>query len=479
MNTLDLIRLLQQYRVAYYEGEALVPDAVYDSLEEDLRNRLPSLKGADLAEAERFFAGVGATSTGKWAKVRHTIPMGSLNKVQTPEEFDAWAPACWMVASEKADGISIGLDYHDGILLRASTRGDGEEGEDITRNVRKMKGVQPVLGSFTGFLRGEIVLKKSDWKAHFPEKANPRNAAAGVAKREDGVGAEHLSVLFYQVLPAGTAWDKETEFDFLVGHKLPCVQWQVVANKKEVQDLYQEYQRKTRAELDYDIDGLVIEVNDAAHREALGSHNHRPKYGIAFKFPHDEKVTTLRGIEWSMGNSGRLTPVALFDAVQLAGATVSRASLANVACIRDLAGGRSGLQVGDQIVVSRRNDVIPKVESVLFLGHGEYLRTPSQCPVCSSSTAMEGEYLVCSNSSCASRLVGDLKVWVDKIGLKGWGDSVLEALCASGRVVIVADLYSLSEKELSELKMEGRRLGSSAATLLAELHAKRSINTRA
>jgi DNA ligase (NAD+) len=261
--------------------------------------------------------------------------------------------------SEKLDGISVSLKYENGKLIQALTRGDGNVGEDITRNVKKMKGVLHELNEdFTGHIRGEIVLFHSDWKTHLSDKANPRNAASGTAKRIDGYKAQHLTVLVYNV--NGKDFDTEDEsFQYMtsLGFKTPNY---FVGTIQDVIDSWQKYMDKTRETLDYDIDGLVISVNDRAKQFALGFEGNRPKGTIAFKFEAPEARTILRKVIWQVGDTGRITPVGEFDPVELLGVTVERASLHNVANITKL-----GIKIGSTILVSRRNDVIPYIEKVI------------------------------------------------------------------------------------------------------------------
>lgn len=278
-------------------------------------------------------------------------------------EGDRTVRGAW---SEKMDGISILLYYTGGILKQAVTRGDGIEGEDITRNVLRMKGVVPLIPGFEGDIRGEIILTKTDHATHFPTYANPRNAAAGIAKRIDGQGSEHLTVVHYRLRKtSGTrsVTSKMNEFKVLerLGAKVP--NWGVFVTLDEAKAVYERYVNHRRASLDYDIDGLVFEVDSALHLDSLGELNNRPRGAVAFKFPHDSKTTVLRSIEWQVGNTGRITPVAVFDPIQLAGATVTNASLHTVARVEKLK-----LFEGCSIVVSRRNDVIPMVEANLDEG---------------------------------------------------------------------------------------------------------------
>jgi DNA ligase (NAD+) len=205
--------------------------------------------------------------------------------------------------------------------------------------------------------------------------------------------------------------------------------------------------------------------------------NNRPKAAIAFKFPHEKKPSILREIVWQVGKSGRVTPVANVDTVHLAGANVSRASLHNLSNIAALVKGHrsvASLAVGDKVLVSRRNDVIPYIESVITPDpNGRVLAAPTVCPECSEDLSMQGEYLMCANSSaCPAQVAGLLVRWVEKIGIKGWGSTIIEALVAAGTVSEPADLYNLDPNELAQVALDGRVIGSTAHTIIKELRDK-------
>lgn len=364
----SLVAELDAARQAYYDGHPLMSDAEYDAKEDELRLMANLGDEADTKFAEAFFARVGApvAPSKGWAKYTHKMHMGSLNKVQTEEEAASWFESCHdegYILSEKVDGISIALYYEDGYLTEAVTRGDGDVGEAITQNVIKMKGVRQIVPGFTGCIRGEIVLKTDDWKTHIPALLNPRNGAAGIAKREDGVGAEHLTVLHYKFVKDGQPLAKSIEFKALDRLGLPTPEWYAVPHLKAAKQIYDIYEGGKRDKVDYEIDGLVIEANDYKVAEELGEHGGRPKYAVAWKFSHREAETILRTVEWQVGKSGRITPVAVFDPVVVSGAVLERASLAGVKQVQHLK-----LYVGCTIKVARRNDVIPRVERNVSLG---------------------------------------------------------------------------------------------------------------
>lgn len=491
------LRNLREWNEAYRNGQPLVSDAIYDDVEDQVRTAIKELPDGDKlkVEADAFLASVGApVPTGKqyWKKAKHRAPAGSLNKAQDSNDVKVWLRECLVmlgsgtiarlhgVWSDKCDGISILLYYTDGKLEQAITRGDGVEGEDITRNVLRMKGIVPFIKGFTGDIRGEIVLRKSDWQAHFPDYANPRNAASGIAKRLDGKGSEHLTVLHYRIhrTVGRPIPDKVAEMKILAHLGAAIPSWGEFVGMDDISSVYKRYVDSDREALDYDIDGLVLEFSDPAQMDALGEKNHRPRGAVAFKFPHEQKVTTLNGVRWQVGNSGRITPVAEFDTVNLAGANVVQASLHNLSNIASLvaAVNQTTLSVGDQVVVSRRNDVIPYVESVVTAANGVPCETPTQCPVCDAGLVRDGEYLVCPNdTACPAQIAGAIKRWVTKIGLKGVGTTLIDTLCDQGIIEDAADLYTLKVSELSKVRMDGRRVGGTADIVVKELHSKKDL----
>lgn len=445
----ELENRIFQARTDYYHDQPTVSDKIYDAWVDELRlldptNKAVTAIGAPIVPSE-------------WVKAKHQIPMGSLDKVNTPAEFSKWLndtyPDGKLLITEKLDGISIELIYEKGSLHQAITRGDGETGEDITVNVVKMGGVKSHLSeSFTGSLRGEIIMCKSTHKQWFPEKANPRNAASGVSKRLDGVGVEKLNILFYQALGENEFKTEQDQFVWLCNLGLDTPHWWVVKSDDEVNKHWRKYQDEDREKLDYDIDGLVIRVDNIERQLALGEKDLRPKGAIAFKFDNEARESVIRDIIWQVGNSGRITPVAVVDPVQLVGATVTRASLYNMAYIQELK-----LDIGATVLVARANDVIPRVEE-LIKGTGKVADPPDTCPDCDSATSFEGENLVCTSpKTCPAQIKGRIKNWIKELNLLEWGDTLVEKLVDSGMVYDVADLYKLTVKEMANLDRFGEK----------------------
>jgi len=357
-----------RWREAYYNGVPEVPDSVYDPEEDRLRHYRPGSKA---------FKTIGATApvNGAWPKVRHTISMVSLNKAQTEPEMGDWVRSTGagdFVIMDKLDGCSLSVRMDKRHFSQALSRGDGLTGEDVTRNVRLVQGmVKTLTPSLNGvptpdvvYIRGEIICKKSDFKAHFHGESNPRSTANGTLKRQTGhEKCAHLTFIAYELMPNGQPMaSKELELRTLSAMGFETPLWSKAGTSAEVTKVYAEYIKAKRASLDYEIDGLVLSVNDSRARETLGELNHKPRGAVAYKFPHEEKPTILRDIEWQVGNSGRITPVAIFDEVILGGKKVTRASLAGVQQVEHMR-----LYLGCRVLTSMRNDVIPRIEANLDL----------------------------------------------------------------------------------------------------------------
>jgi DNA ligase (NAD+) len=234
----------------------------------------------------------------------------------------------------------------------------------------------------------------------------------------------------------------------------------LVDNIEDIMRLYNHYVVERREYLDYDIDGLVIEIDDTEKAFSVGTDPAHPEYAIAFKFPHAEGETTLRAVEWQVGNTGRVTPVAVFDEVTLAGARINRASLATVGLLKG-----KGLEIGSKIVVSRRNDVIPMVERAVTKGISP-INIPHNCPSCGHALEIEGEYIICPNiGACPAQIQGAVLNYTKKIGVLEWGDTVVKAMCDSGLVRDLSDIYFIDVLKLASVEMEsGRILGIKTAT---------------
>lgn len=493
----ELASRIRAADVAYYNtGEAAMEDAAYDGLKDELRRLSPE---------HPLLAVVGATPSEMLAKVRHSIPMGSLDKAMDQSEWLAWIktlPPGNFVASLKMDGGSVSLEYRDGRLVRAVTRGDGLIGEDITTNALQFKQCPKkdvLLGGerFSGFVRAEIMLLNKDWKIADPDLvSNPRNLGNGIARRKDGEQAELLSVFAFRAFRADgqpVAANEGEMFELLTGAGFTVAPW-CAGDTATIWNFFQTSQA-TRAALDFWIDGVVVKINDLSVQLALGERDQRPRGQIALKFPAQGVETVLRSVELSVGHTGAIIPTAKFDPVQIGGTTVSSALLCNWDLIRAL-----DIAVGDTIVVYKAGEIIPKVlEVVRRPENRQGIPEPTTCPVCGGPVgrkkSVHGEesvMLYCLNDECPAKLVGKIDRYVRSLNILGIGDEVLEALCTHHPVIDAgfnklddpllktpADLYLLkNQKErLAALLMGGKtKLGTKRAEkILAEIEAKRDL----
>ena len=459
----ELEKLIKRYQDSYYNGEAEVSDAEFDSLWDELKTLDPENK---------ILQKVGADS-GNFPKYRHVMPMGSQEKAASPEEFMAWANRHVYdeyLVENKLDGASLELQYEDGNLVRAVTRGDGETGDVITANALKMNGVQKTLSdngnkvSFTGGIRGEVIMTHEVHQKHYSDKANCRNAANGLMKRKDGEGSENLCVIVYDVWSTTGVQpysDEEEKLLWLKRLGFNTVPLYIAKSVQEVID-YRASVMELRRDLDYDIDGLVIKERLVNHEDSL---RNRPDRQIAFKFSLEEAVTVVRKVEWNESGA-TYTPVAIFDAVDLNGTTVQRASLANPNTIKNL-----GLQIGSHAVVVKRGEIIPKIERVVAqekTGALFPVEIPVKCGTCGSTLVNEGTRLYCPNKDCSKRILHQLLKWVDVADIRDLGDTLVTSLFKDGTVRSITDIYSLTEEKLSQYFLNQESLSQDKKSLGAQ-----------
>lgn len=362
MEIKDLENKIKTLQAAYYNDEALVSDEEFDALWDELLQKDPT--NPILTDE------IGNDEIDGFPKAAHTILMGSQGKVNTQDELEKWLakfPANEeFTITKKCDGISIELNYVDGALVEAITRGNGKVGDLITPNVVKMKGVPTKINSdFTGAIRGEILLFRVDKEKHFPEMKNCRNAASGLAKRLDGKGCEHLTIVSYDALSLNSkvSFKKDTDkLNFLENENFIVVESLALNKDDKLATIITKYRDELFGseyeKLAYDIDGIVIKQNTINENDL--AENLRPETQVAYKPARREFITKLENIEWQNTN-GTMVPIAILAPIEIEGATIRKASLCNLNLLLEL-----GVEIGDNVVVSRRNMIIPKVERKAF-----------------------------------------------------------------------------------------------------------------
>lgn len=472
----SLVALLEEASTAYYDGHPILLDDEFDALLMELRRIDPT---------NAFLSKIGAPGPSGWPKVQLPFVLGSLDKSLNDADFDKWMATilgCELAITHKLDGMSILLTYQGGVLVQAATRGDGVTGEDITRNVRLMQGV-PLTIPFGGTAeaRGEVIVTKSDFAKFFQGESNTRSTACGTSKRQSNwKKCQHLTVICYNLTtsPCQTNTRKE-EIDTMVSWGFKCTPVTTTKSAADVKAMRLDFINGQRAALDYDIDGLVIEVNDSSEFQALGASGQNPLAATAFKFPHENIPGILEDITWNTSATGRVNPIAnLRDPVQLVGASVSNATLHNIGHIAKMTAksGCSFLGKGDLILVSRRNDVIPAVEGILLPNSdGHLFAPPTTCPCCGEPLTLEDDFLWCVSNDCPAQEVGSLRRWISKIGVLHLGNTALGAMFEAGLVLSIPDLYTVDQAAVSALVVNGRRVGGTVDRGFASLHANKEL----
>lgn len=439
----ELEEAVRYHRNLYYNQTPEISDAKYDALEDELRALDPE---------NPVFTEVGADASRLFEKVEHLIPMGSQDKVTTPADFRKWAKKRGFnrfLVQFKLDGISIEVQYEEGSFVRAVTRGDGKRGDDVSVNVRKMKGFIPELKSkFTGGIRGEILMLRDVFDVKYSSNQNCRNTAAGLVRRKDGVGCEDLNIIYYDAISFTDVVKFESEIKkirWLKEEHFPTIKTKTLNTPEEVIKVREDVSDNIRDSLEYDIDGLVIKGNEIDLEDMKRA---RPQKQIAFKFQAEQIETKVINVEWSK-NGHNYTPVAIVEQVELLGSKINRASLANPDLILDLR-----LKIGAEVMLSKRGDVIPKIEVVLSIPpDAKEIIVPTTCEVCETKLINEGTRLYCPNPRCPKRLYHRLKKWIKTLDVKYFSQKLmLKPLFDAGRIQTIADLYTLKASDLTLLE---------------------------
>lgn len=489
----ELIPKLNQYSYQYYVLEKpTIADEDYDQLYRqlvDIEEKFPELIRED-SPTQR----VGGDLAEGFKKVTHDTPMLSLGNSfneQEVRDFDRRVRSLTdrdidYAVELKIDGLAVSLKYESGRLMQAATRGDGKIGEDITANVRAIKPIPLTLRQDeTVEVRGEIYMPKQSFielnqrreaegQALF---ANPRNAAAGTLRNLDPkvTASRNLNIFLYSLNSQSdqTVKTHSQALEYIKDLGLRTNNHsQVCDSIDDVLAYIEEFQSK-RADLDYEIDGIVIKVNNLAAQEAIGYTVKAPRWAMAYKFPAEESFTKLLDIEWTVGRTGVVTPTAIMEPVQLAGTTVQRASLHNVDLIQE-----KDVRIGDTVAVRKAGDIIPEVIRVDFdqrSKSSQPYQVPTVCPVCDSDLVhLEDEVaLRCINAQCPAQLLEKASHFVSRnaMNIDGLGPKVLEQLFYNDLIKDTADLYSLQKNDLLELERMGDK---SADNLLNAVEASKN-----
>ncbi|CAM4025579.1 NAD-dependent DNA ligase LigA [Mesobacillus thioparans] len=475
----DLQNLLNQYAYEYYVlDQPSVPDAEYDRLLRELieiEEQFPELQTPDSPTLR-----VGGEILTMFNKVQHAIPMLSLGNAfddQDLRDFDrrvrqGVGDNVSYVCELKIDGLAVSLIYEEGMLVRGATRGDGTTGEDITSNLRTIRSLPIRLKEPVSLeVRGEAFMPKKSFEALNKKRkdreeepfANPRNAAAGSLRQLDPkiAASRNLDVFLYGIANVGDtgirAHSKGLDYLEQLGFKTNKERRKVDSIEGVIE--YVNGWVEKRPDLPYDIDGIVIKVDSLDQQEELGTTAKSPRWAIAYKFPAEEVVTTLKEIELSVGRTGVVTPTAILEPVQVAGTTVGRASLHNEDLIRE-----KDIKIGDKVVVKKAGDIIPEVVNVLVeqrTGEEVEFQMPTHCPECESELVrIEGEVaLRCINPKCPAQIREGLIHFVsrDAMNIDGLGERVVSQLFAQELIKDVADIYKLTREQLLALERMGEK----------------------
>ncbi len=502
----ELREAIRYHNYRYYVlDDPVISDAEYDALMQDLREleeRFPDLQRADSPTQQ-----VGGEPRDELGLVDHPRPMLSLKAVYDADAVRNFDETCReeldrktvvYVADPKYDGLAVELIYADGELTVASTRGDGETGEEITANVRTIKEVPLRLLAQADVsipdrlvVRGEIYMRRDEFEALNRRRAeegqrqfaNPRNAAAGSVRQLDpNVTARRPLHVFFYAVPNAGGLGFETHWEVL--QRLP--QWGLRINQAltrrcegiEEAIQYHEDMAEKREDLPYEIDGVVYKVDRLAYHETLGVRTRDPRWALAYKFEPRRQTTTVEDIQVQVGRTGQLTPVAMLNPVPIGGVEVSRASLHNQSEIE-----QKDIRIGDRVVVERAGDVIPHViKSVPEARDGSERKfhMPDECPVCGTEVVMSADkkQAHCPNPNCPAQLRGSLTHYASReaMDIEGIGEKRAEQLIEADLVTKLSDLYALSQDDLTSLE---RFAEKSARNLIEEIERSKGVGSKA
>mgnify|MGYP001286831849 FL=1 len=486
---------VRYHRELYYNHSAPeISDAEFDALWDELKDLDPN--NAVLHE-------VGPEPLPGTEKVEHMFPMRSLDKGTSDDDIIHFVTQSTFggkryLAQPKLDGSALSLEYVAGNLYRAATRGSGERGEDVTLNAKLVANVPTRLNSPVDcHVRGEVVMPLAVFEEKYREVSpNPRNLCSGALRQKHGDGkadASDLVFCAYDVKFPNESPDTVNDSELLswlqeVG--IEPAPWEIFSSESPQKEMI-EYTSKwsaKRATYEYEIDGIVFKLDNLEQRENLGMTAHHPRWALAWKFPSQEALSVLLGVDWQTGRTGAVTPVARIAPQMVGGVTVENVTLHNVGEVE-----RLGIKIGDKVKITRRGDVIPKIIENLgkasssdmqnrYHADGrkfsaelsvQRIQIPKDCPACGRDLVMEGAFLRCMSLECDARTARGLTYWCRTLEMDGIGEKLIEALLDNGLVKTIADLYRLSHSQISNLERMGDK---SAYNVLDELGKTRNLN---
>ena len=487
----NLVEKLKAWNEAYYLNDAtVVEDAVYDAHMQELLDMEAANPELISAESPSQYAGTSIAST-KFSKVKHPVPMISLANAFGEEEIREWEERINRIIGVetyreyifelKIDGLSIAIDYVNGKLTRAATRGDGKVGEDVTENVRTINSLPKTIQCLDEFqIRGEVFINKSDFIKINEEQArqghatyaNPRNTASGSLRQLDAkvTASRKLDAIFYNLLPQAHSHQESLKLLNDYGFKTNAKHNKLCKTIDEVIELYY-YWQENKNSLDFEIDGAVVKINQVTLQNTLGSTAKSPRWAIALKFAAEIAETQIESVTYEVGRLGTITPVANLSPVQLAGTTVKRATLHNFDQVE-----RLGARVGDWVSVRKAGEIIPEIVSVNLAKRGETqaIEVPIACPVCGSEVEKEDVSYKCTNvASCPAQVLRRIQHWCSKgaMDIGGVGPALVATLLENKLIKTPLDLYRLKLEDIAGLE---RMAEKSSQNAIDSIRASRS-----
>ena len=459
----ELINKLNKWSYEYYTlGQPSVEDSTYDNYYDKL---LQLEKETNTILSNSPTQKVGNEILSKLKKVKHEYPLLSLGKTKSYKDIIKFRLHQVLVQQDKMDGLTIDLTYDNGLLIAGDTRGNGEEGEDILHNVKTFSNM-PLKINYKNKVHiiGEAIIDYNTFNeinSKLPKDKqykNPRNLVSGTVRQLDSSICKQRNVRFIGYIVEGNneLLTKQDQLEFIREQGFEVVNYNFINPEDTEQDIENKLNRaKKYAESQgLPIDGQVITYNDIKYGKSLGVTSHHPKHSLAFKFTEDVEITKLRKVEWQVGRTGIVTPVAIFDTVELAGTEVSKATLHNLSILKSLQ-----LGIGDEVSVCKKNEIIPQI--IDNITKSNTLEIPTKCPICGEELIIkndtESEFLYCNNPNCKAKLIQSISHYCSRnaMNIEGLSEKTIEKFIEKGFIKSLIDIYSLSNYKKEIINMDG------------------------